>query len=425
MKFIATDVDDSISRMQQMATSQLARPGYAIDRYFYRSHVTYQYELESIVLRSWLYAGHVSEIPAEGDYFLFTVGEEQLIIVRHGKDDIRALINVCRHRGSRVCEQSHGNRKSFVCPYHGWSYATDGRLKSARHMALKDGFKTDDYDLKQARIAVRFGLIFVNFDADAYDFGECLKQVDAQLGPYKLETAKIAHRQLTSVEANWKLVLDNYLECYHCATAHRSYAKSHTLKDLECNVAATNQAMLKRAPVITGNPGIENSLYRVHREAPAFGACIYTSRYALYEGYKSGTRSGEPAAPLMGEFKGFDGGAGDFNFGPLSFMLNYPDHCVLYRFIPRGITATDMEIVWFVNGDAVEDEDYDVEELIWLWRTTTLEDKYIISRNSEGVNSTFFEPGPYHPEFEESSMHFIDWYLHALAGDFSTIEPSA
>ena len=121
-----------------------------------------------------------------------------------------------------------------------------------------------------------------------------------------------------------------------------------------------------------------------------------------------------PVAPLMGHIKGFDGGAGDYQMGPLTFMLNYPDHCVLYRFIPRGLTSTDMEVVWFVNGDAVEGKDYDVDKLIWLWHYTTLEDEYIITRNSEGVNSRFFEPGPYHPEFEHTLQCFIDWYLDTL-----------
>mgnify|MGYP000173780807 FL=1 len=101
--------------------------------------------------------------------------------------------------------------------------------------------------------------------------------------------------------------------------------------------------------------------------------------------------------------------------GPLTFMLNYPDHCVLYRFIPRNLTETDMEVVWYVNGDAVEGVDYEVEKVTWLWHHTSLEDEYIILRNNEGVNSRFFEPGPYHPEYEATLMEFISWYLKALS----------
>ena len=133
------------------------------------------------------------------------------------------------------------------------------------------------------------------------------------------------------------------------------------------------------------------------------------------------------AAAAVGVFAVFNGhfkrecnipeeidGKPNYQMGPVSFMLNYPDHCVLYRFIPRGITRTDMQLVWFVNGDAEAGVDYDTDKVTWLWDYTTKEDEYIILRNSEGVNSRFFEPGPYHPEFEEVSIDFIDWYLEGL-----------
>lgn len=117
----------------------------------------------------------------------------------------------------------------------------------------------------------------------------------------------------------------------------------------------------------------------------------------------------------MGNFKGFDGGTADIQLGPLTFMLNYPDHCVLYRFTPSGITTTDMEVVWFVKGDAEEGKYYSKEDVIWLWHKTIMEDEYIILRNNAGVNSHFFEPGPYHPEFEFFGIEFIEWYLSVIA----------
>jgi len=216
------------------------------------------------------------------------------------------------------------------------------------------------------------------------------------------------------VDANWKLWLENYLECYHCATSHRAYARMDTLKDLDVNVRHIVEEMLARAEEVTGVKGIGREHRKIFREAEGFGACSYHSRYGLYEGYQTGSEDGKPVAPLMGHMQGYDGGVGDFQMGPVTSMLNYPDHCVLYRFIPRGLTATDMQVVWFVNGDAVEGVDYDRDKLTWLWHYTTLEDEYIISRNSAGVNSQFFEPGPLHPEFEEVLMSFHDWYLDTL-----------
>ena len=235
-----------------------------------------------------------------------------------------------------------------------------------------------------------------------------------QLGAYDLGSAKIAESKVYEIDANWKLCLENYLECYHCATSHRSYAKLHTLKELENKVKSINEAMLARAEGITGVAGIGHDFYDYYDQASGFGACSYHSRYALYEGYKTGSEDGKSVAPLMGKMQGYDGGAGDFQMGPLTFMLNYPDHCVLYRFIARGITKTDMELVWFVNGNAIEGEDYEKERLTWLWHQTSVEDEKIITQNSEGVNSHFFTPGPYHPEHEETCMKFIKWYLNAL-----------
>ena len=414
MKFIATDVTDSPAKLAEMVTEQLKKPGFAIDPYFYRSHVTYQWELEQVIYKSWIYAGHVSQIPNKGDYFLFEIGEDSVIVSRDGNGIVCALHNICRHRGARVCKEKNGNSKSFVCPYHGWVYDIDGTLKVARDMESLEGFCRDDYGLKKVRLEIFEGMIFINCDSKAADFRAPLEKMKVQLGAYDLGSAKIAESKVYEIDANWKLCLENYLECYHCATSHRSYAKLHTLKELENKVKSINEAMLARAERVTGVAGIGHDFYDYYDQASGFGACSYHSRYALYEGYKTGSEDGKSVAPLMGKMQGYDGGAGDFQMGPLTFMLNYPDHCVLYRFIARGMTKTDMELVWFVNGNAIEGEDYEKERLTWLWHQTSLEDEKIITQNSEGVNSHFFTPGPYHPEHEETCMKFIKWYLNAL-----------
>ena len=417
MQVIATVVDDSPALLAEKTAAQRLRPGFAMDGYFYRSQQVYRKELQEILYKSWLYAGHVSQVAMPGDYFLFDLGEDSIVVVRDREGEIHALMNVCRHRGSRICEGPAGSCKTFVCPYHGWVYELDGRLRAARDMAGKADFDPADYALKRARCTVFEGLIFVNCDAAAARFEGPLSTIEPALRPYGLPGAKIAHRQVYEVAANWKLVLENYLECYHCATAHRAYAKLHTLESLGAEAQHLNAAMLERAEAQTGVPGIAHEHYQAYCSAPDFGCCAYTSRYALYDGFQTGSKGGRPVAPLMGAFKGYDGGAGDFQLGPLAFMLNYPDHCVLYRFIPRDLSSTEMELVWFVRGDAEEGRDYDRDAVTWLWDRTTREDQSIITRNSEGVHSRFFEPGPYHPEHESMCIEFGDWYLAALERD--------
>ncbi len=414
MNTIATEVNDSQQKMTRMAELQKAKPGYAIDPYFYSSQVVYQKELSQLIFRSWIYAGHSSEIPNAGDYLLFEIGEDSIIITRDAQGEVHALMNICRHRGARVCEEAEGNRKTFVCPYHGWVYALDGSLRAAREMDALADFDGSKLGLKKARVEVLMGMIYINCDPQAADFRGPLENIRQLLGAYDLEHAKVAHKETFKVDANWKLCLENYLECYHCATSHRAYARLHTLKDPYEKVSHIVEAMLSRAEEVTAVDGIGTEHRKIFGDAEGFGACVSHGRYGLFDPHQTGSEDGKPVAPLMGHMKGYDGGAGDFQMGPLTSMLNYPDHCVLYRFIPRGLTSTDMQIVWFVNGDAQEGADYDKDKLTWLWRHTTGEDEYIISRNSAGVNSQFFEPGPLHPEFEATLMSFNCWYLDTL-----------
>ena len=168
MKFIATDVNDSPARLAAAVAQQRDKTGRAMDAYFYRSHIAYQKELDQIVFRSWLYAGHSSQIPNPGDYLLFDIASESVIVVRQKNGEIHALLNVCRHRGSRVCRESTGSARKLVCPYHAWTYELDGSLASAR--STDGAFDKRDYGLKTIQARVLHGLIFVNFDASASGF---------------------------------------------------------------------------------------------------------------------------------------------------------------------------------------------------------------------------------------------------------------
>jgi Rieske 2Fe-2S family protein len=415
MHVFASDRDDSQLLADEMITKQLTKSGFALDNYFYLSNVVYRRELANIIYKSWLYAGHISQIPNNGDYFLFEVASDSVIISRDDQGNIHALINSCRHRGARVCEEKSGHRKTFVCPYHGWVYNNDGSLKHARDMHVAENFSCDDYPLKTIHTVIKHGFIFINFDENPNDFETALNMLEPMLGPYQFEKAKIAEMRTYKIKANWKLAVENYLECYHCASSHRAFAKMHTLRELWCNVKDRVESMREKSPAITGqSTDFVKTHWQIYGDAPAFGCDVAHMRYGLYDGFLTGSQDGQPLSTLMGTIKDYDGGVGDFQLGPLCFMLNYPDHGVLYNFIPRGHHHTDLHIVWFVNGNAVDGEDYDKDALAWLWHHTTLEDEYIITRNAEGVLSNGYAPGPLHPEFERVEANFISWVLQTI-----------
>lgn len=384
------------------------KPGFALEQAFYTSRYVFEHDLEQVFFRSWLYAGHASQIPEPGDFLLFEMAGESVIVVRDTDENINALVNVCRHRGSRICAEFEGTTRSFVCPYHGWTYDLEGNLRAARY--LSEDVDRSRYSLKKVSVELVHGLIFINFSDNPVsltelkdDLGECLK-------PYGLERAKVAHHALYPIKANWKLMVENFVECYHCAPAHREYSRSHSRQAPSDKAAELKEAMMARADAV----GLtRRSIDCFGSSASNAGEQYFYDRYPLYPGFKTGSEDGEPVAPLMGDIRGYDGGAADFQVGPVTYFLAYPDYTVVYRFLPQDVQRTDCEIVWLVNEDAEEGRDYDLERLTWLWRVTTDADKAIVDRNQEGVNSRFYVPGPY-SQMEHFLNQYIEWYLDRL-----------
>jgi Rieske 2Fe-2S family protein len=385
------------------------REGYALPGAAYKDPGIYALEVEHLVLQAWLYVGHASLIPERGDYFLFEVAGESVIVVRDGEGGVNALLNVCRHRGSRICDAPEGRESRLTCRYHGWTYGLDGSLKAAARVA--EGFDKSKWGLHRLHARVFEGMIFVSFAADPPDFAALEREMGPPLAPYGLGSAKVALRRNYPIASNWKLAVENYCECYHCQPAHPEYSVGHgrALPDAEC--AATLAEVMGRAASV----GLTQ--HRVRRSwlsAPAFGLDCGFDRYPLLRGQVTGSRDGRPVAPLLGRITGYDGGTTDLHLGPLTFGLAYCDHVVLYRFTPRGHRLTDCEITWLVRGDAVEGRDYRLDELTWLWDVTTIADKAIIERNQAGVDSRYYEPGPLSPAMETFTQQFLDWYVASM-----------
>lgn len=381
---------------------------HALQQGFYTRDDVYEREVDRILLRSWVLAGHQSQIPERGDFFEFRMAGESVIIVRSDEQKISALVNVCRHRGSRVCLEEKGRASRFVCPYHAWTYGLDGTLQGAPR--VQGDIDASKYSLRQVQIESLHGMLFINFDATA-EFGPIAKDMEGALAPYDLANAKIAHRQSYLIDANWKLGVENFCECYHCMPAHREYSVGHGLARPEKVDQALKDEVMGRAEAC----GLSSRMFDVSwQSSEPVGTDRYFGRYPLLKGHVTGSRDGEAVAPLLGQIKDFDGGASDFQVGAISYGLAYCDHVVLYRFIPVSKDKTDCEVIWMVRDDAVENEDYKLDDLIWMWDVTTIADKRIIQDNSKGVNSRFYEPGPFAP-MERYTQQFTAWYLDVIA----------
>jgi phenylpropionate dioxygenase-like ring-hydroxylating dioxygenase large terminal subunit len=374
----------------------------------YRDPDVYEAEIRRIFLKSWLCVGHGSQIPNSGDYFLFDMAGESVIVVRAADGSVNALLNVCRHRGSRICEAPSGHESRLVCRYHGWTYALDGSLRAAGHMP--EGFDRSRLGLRRLHAKVFMGLVFVNFDADPAPFDAIENDLAEPLRPYGLERTRVAHRQNYPIASNWKLAIENYCECYHCAPAHPEYSVGHGRALPADEFEALLDQVMERAPAV----GLtRHRLRRSWLASGALGVDRGFERYPLLRGHRTGSRDGAPVAPLLGSITGYDGGATDLHLGPMTFGLAYCDHVVLYRFTPRALRSTDCEITWLVNESASEGRDYDRANLTWLWDVTTIADKRIIERNQAGVDSRFYQPGPLSP-MEDFTQRFLRWYVATM-----------
>ena len=385
------------------------KPGYSLDQRFYTDPAIYELELERIVYRHWIFAGHVSQLQEPGDFRVLNVAGESAIIVRGSGGELKAFANVCRHRGSLVCLEDQGHVDKFSCPYHGWMYDIDGELFAARDMP--DDFDMGAHSLKTVSIGVVHGLIFVCFTDEPLSLNACRRDLAEPMAMFDFENLKVAAQKSYDIPANWKLSIENYQECYHCATAHPEYARMHTLMLDDQKRDRVQQKMLDTMSAC----GLRDIHVDCVDAAAPDGEMGYGySRTALFDKYLTGSRDGQAVAPLLGKLTGYDKGASDFNFGPFSFMLAYSDHVVAYVFTPTGHNSSQCEIYWMVRGDAEEGKDYDVDELTWLWDVTTISDKEIIVNNSKGVHSKYYQPGPF-SGMEKEERSYIEWILGELS----------
>jgi phenylpropionate dioxygenase-like ring-hydroxylating dioxygenase large terminal subunit len=383
-------------------------PGRALAQEFYTDADIYERDIDEIFLKSWLYAGHSSEIPNVGDWFLFELAGESVIIVRSTESEINAILNVCRHRGSKICIENKGCAKKLVCRYHAWVYELDGQLRAAAHMA--EDFDKSALSLKKIHCELLEGMIYVSFSEQPAAFGPVREAMSEVLRPYNLDKAKVAHRETYPIKANWKLSLENYTECYHCSPSHPEYSRGHSLAKPEARSVDLMDEVMTRAEEC----GLSaKTISRLFDNAVGFGADYSYERYPMWRGHITGSEDGQPVAPLMGDIKAYDGGTTDFQVGPITFALAYCDYVVIYRFTPVTVDTSECDITWLVNGDAQEGRDYDKDKLVWLWDVTTDADKRIIENNSKGVNSRYFVPGPL-STMEEMTGDFQEWYIKAI-----------
>lgn len=200
--------------------------GYTLPAAWYISAEVFTRENERIFRHCWQYVGLTQQVAQPGDFFTCRVGDVPVVVTRDESNELRAFINVCRHRGSELVLQECGHRQTLQCHYHAWTYNLDGSLRSAPGMKYEEDFAKDQFSLFTAHVDTWGPLIFVNVDPQAAPLKNMLGELPQLLEATGLNLSALRRRAQSTYEiaANWKVVVDNYLECYHCPVAHPGFS---------------------------------------------------------------------------------------------------------------------------------------------------------------------------------------------------------
>ncbi len=200
--------------------------GWTLPASWYSDTTVAERERERIFARSWVYAGPAERVAGPGSYSATQVGHVPIVVTRSRDRVLRAFVNVCRHRAYMIA-RGHGCRATLQCPYHAWTYELDGSLKNVPRSEREEGFDPDNFSLLPASVDTWGPWLFVNPDPGAASLAETLGNLPAIVagGGLDIDSLRFHSSGEWPIEANWKVALENYLECYHCPTAHPGFSK--------------------------------------------------------------------------------------------------------------------------------------------------------------------------------------------------------
>lgn len=396
------------------ALLQQDRPGHTLPRELYVGEDAFQFDTQVMLKSVWLYACTAAHVKNPGDFFVFEVGHNAIIIVRGRDNEIRAFWNSCRHRGAKICVEQRGRVPRLMCPYHQWTYGLDGKLLAARSMA--EDFDKQEHGLNPVALENVGGLIFICMDDNPPSIERVKVDIEDQIAIYDIERLKVVVQDNYIEDANWKLVMENNRECYHCDAGHPelisvlgTYGFGKGLpEDGEADVVddAAFDAIVEAKRAQWKDLGIFRELI----EFPD-GWWHRMARLPLADGAVTQSIDGKLACKkLIGPFTEPESSSLSVWTQPNSWHHFCCDHVVTFSLTPVAADKTLLRTSWLVHEDAVEGVDYDPDHIAALWRTTNTQDGHFSMLNHQGISSDGYQQGPYAVE-EKLVEDFKDFYV--------------
>lgn len=381
----------------------------------------YDTDVKVFFHKHWILVGVTADVPEPGDVSAVDIGKASVLIVRDDNEDVKAYRNVCRHRGSRLKEAGKSTVGMLVCPYHQWTYDLDGSLRHTTHMGTH--FDPKCRSLIPVHLRVVGNLIFVCLSDEAPDDIALMQDtMRARLAPYKLDRCKIAFETEIIENGNWKLVIENNRECYHCAATHPELTNSFLPEDfgfcpegLSEESRQTLDAYHARNAACAASWDADDLIsHAVEALKPENTTLFRTQRLVIAGSGESQTLDTKVACSrLLGDVTRRD--SGDTHLWTHSSWSHVmSDHAVISYIIPLAPDQTLVRTKWLVHQDAVEGVDYTLPGLTEVWVATNAQDARLVAINHAGTQDPGYRPGPLSPFTEAYVEQFSQWYASRL-----------
>ncbi len=334
---------------------------------YYHDEKIYQEEIEKIFYKFWIYACRAEEIPAVGDFKLIQVEDESIILVRDKSNEIKAHFNVCRHRGTQLCteEKGHFESKTIQCPYHAWTYQLDGNLISAPLMKEGNGFLKSECSLFKAHVTNWEGFLFISLAEDPVPFEDQMEALMGKFSDWNMADLRIAHHIKYELNCNWKLILHNYQECYHCPGVH---------------------------PLLSELTPFQSAQHDFSKGAVIGGFMEISKKRG------SMTMDGEAAGPPVCKVSGDDlQRVYYYSVFPNMLLTPHPDFVLFHHIIPKGPGKIINDCYWLFHPDVIEDKNAQarIQSAVDFWDLTNRQDWQVCEQMQVGTKSKRFTRGYY------------------------------
>jgi len=342
----------------------------------------HQQEWERIFRSHWLCVAHAAAAPEPGNYLTLDIEGQPLLLIRGSDGELRGFYNVCRHRAARLADVKCGTlRGALRCPYHGWSYDAQGQLLAAPHMSGTPGFCLGDYPLRPIATQVWNGLVFVNFADQPRSLQDSLAPLWNAFDAWNLATWRLGWEQTYRVAANWKLLLQNFHECYHCPGVHPQ------LNALSPFQSAEND--LTRGPILGGPMRLADGVQTLSRDGQCCGI--------IPPGLSDTQRR---QVSYYGIF-------------PNLLFSPHPDYVLVHYLHRLSSAETAVHCLLLFAPDALDRPNFDPSPAGEFWHQTNQQDWEMCERVQQGITSLGYEPGPY-STLESSVAAFDEHYMHIM-----------